>query len=219
MVSAYAPEIVRLDDLSPHPRNYRAHPYDQAEHLKASLAEHGVYRPVVIARDGTILAGHGLVEAARLLGYADLPAVRLDLDADDPRAIKVLIGDNEISHLAESDDRALSELLREIGSVDLENLLGTGYDAMMLANLVMMTRPASEIADFDAAAQWVGLPEYEPGEDRLRLIVNFTTEAERSAFMEHIGAARPSNAWNNVLSIWWPLRDGDADRSSVRFES
>ena len=211
---SYVTEAVRLDDLRPHPRNYRAHPDDQIEHLKASLVEHGVYRPVVIARDSTILAGHGLVEAARRLGYAEMPAVRLDIDPDDPRAIKLLIGDNEISHLVESDDRSLSELLREVGSVDLGALLGTGYDEMMLANLVMVTRPASEIADMDAAAEWVGLPEYEPSETTLRLTVTFADADDRTRFAELVGLA----LGEHTVSIRWPPPAERVDQTSVRFE-
>lgn len=143
-------EMVKLADLKPHPQNYQTHPQEQIEHLKASIAEHGMYRNVVIARENTILAGHGVVLAATQLGMKEVSAVRLDIDPDDPRALKVLTGDNEIEQLADVDDRALTEILKQINDEDA--LLGTGYDEKMLAALVYVTRPASEIADFDAAA-------------------------------------------------------------------
>lgn len=69
----------RLVDLREHPRNYRKHPASQVAHIAASLTEHGVYRPVVIARDNTILAGHGVVLAARSLGWTEIPVHALDL--------------------------------------------------------------------------------------------------------------------------------------------
>lgn len=162
-------EQVPLADLKPHPRNYREHPDDQIEHLAQSIRQNGFYRNIVVARDNTILAGHGVALAAGRLGMLEVPVVRLPIDPDCPAALKVLTGDNEIEHLAEQDDRLLSELLKEIKEVDLDGLLGTGYDEAMLANLVFVTRPAGEIEDFDEAAHWVGMPEYHDGEEPLKL--------------------------------------------------
>ena len=55
--------------LHPHPLNYRRHPEHQLAILRESLRVHGQQKPVVITPDGTILAGHGLVEAAKLEGW------------------------------------------------------------------------------------------------------------------------------------------------------
>jgi ParB-like chromosome segregation protein Spo0J len=96
---------VPIGDLKPHPRNYQKHPADQLKHIQASIAAHGYYRNIVVARDNTILAGHGVVEASRAMGKKRVPVVRLDVAPDDPRALKVLTSDNEISNLAEVDDR------------------------------------------------------------------------------------------------------------------
>ena len=213
-------EEVALSEIKPHPRNYRVRPDDEIEHLKASIKEHGVYRNVVIAQDGTILAGHGVVEAARRLDLARIPVYRKDYGPDDPRALKLLAADNEISHLAMSDDRALTELLRELKDADID-LLGTGYDDMMLANLLFVTRPASEIADLDAAAQWVGMPEYNlaGGDDRLEIIVNFATEDDRKEFCRLLGLnASTIPTMGKGRSIWWPKRIRE-DVQSIRFTS
>jgi ParB-like chromosome segregation protein Spo0J len=147
------PELVPLGKLRPHPRNYRAHPEDQIEHLAESIRANGLYRNIVAAKDGTILAGHGVVLAATALGMASVPVVRLPIDPDSPQALKVLTGDNEIEHLAEQDDRLLTELLKEISQVDTAGLLGTGYDAAMLANLEFVKRTGIEI-DKREAVVW-----------------------------------------------------------------
>jgi len=213
----HATETVLLSELQPHPRNYRGHPADQVEHLAQSIAEHGFYRNVVIARDGTILAGHGVVEAARKNRLRKIPVVRLDLDADDPKALKILTGDNELARLAEIDDRILTDLLREINDADEAGLLGTGYDEMMLANLVYVTRPASEINGYDAAAEWVGLPEY-PHVARVRLMVSFDTEEERDEFLATIGNPTLRKKTGGTWSTWWPERERE-DLSSLRFDA
>ena len=54
-------ELLPLAELRPHPRNDGTHPPDEIAHLKASITTHGVYRNVVVAQDGTILAGHGVI--------------------------------------------------------------------------------------------------------------------------------------------------------------
>jgi ParB-like chromosome segregation protein Spo0J len=72
-----AVEMVPIDELRPHPRNYRVHPEDQLAHVEHSMRTNGVYRNVVAARDGTILAGHGVVLAARKIGLAEVPVDRL----------------------------------------------------------------------------------------------------------------------------------------------
>ena len=219
MTADFAPfttEEVALDTLRPHPQNYQTHPDDEIDHLMASIREHGVYRNVVISSDSTILAGHGVVEAARRLALAVVPVYRLAYPAQDPRAIKLLVGDNEIRHLAEVDDRALSELLR--GLKDLDMLLGTGYDDMMLANLVMVTRPTKEIADIDAASQWVGLPEYEDASDEhLQIVVCFSSEEDRRAFCLRLGLDVSKIATKGIgKSVWWPPAPDD-DVKSLRF--
>lgn len=211
-------EEVALDQLKRHPRNYREHPDDEIEHLMESLRSNGVYRNIVVAKDGTILAGHGVVEAARRLGLKTIPVYRTPYESDDPRALKLLVSDNEISHLAMSDDRALTELLKEFKDDDLIGLLGTGYDEMMLANLLMISRPASEIADLDAAAQWVGMPEYNgDGDGRIQIIVNFANEEARKEFCRLLSIDADSiDREGTGKSIWWPKQEKH-DLASLRF--
>ena len=208
----YEPEIVAIDTLRPHPRNYREHPDDQLDHIAQSLDDHGFYKNVVTARDYTILAGHGVVKGARRKGLQAVPVIRLDLDPDEPRALKILAGDNEIPNLAEADDRLLSEMLREINEAD--DLLGTGFDEMMLANFLMVTRPASEIQGFDEAAEWVGMPEYEPSTEPLKIIVSFRSEEDRDKFIEHLELDRLKKASGaRTLSTWWPPKEVEDPRA------
>jgi hypothetical protein len=211
-------EEIALDQLKPHPRNYRSHPEDEIEHLVESIHANGIYRNIVIASEGTILAGRGVAIAARRAGYSTAPVYRAPFGPDDPRALKLLIADNEISHLAENDDRLLTELLRELKESEV-GLLGTGYDDMMLANLVFVTRPASEIADLDAAAQWVGMPEYdlEDKQARLSIIVNFASEEDRQAFCQRLGLDVDTiSVIGTSKSIWWPKR-AKKDVHTIRF--
>jgi hypothetical protein len=213
----YTTETVAIADLRPHPRNYKAHPEDQLAHIAESLKQFGVYRNVVVAKDGTILAGHGVVEAAKLVGFTTLPVKRMKLAADDPRAMKILALDNEVGKFGETDDRKLSEILREIRDQDAVGLLGTGYDDQSLAAFLMVTRPASEIKSTDEAAEWVGMPEYDPGEVQFKLVVTFKNEADRKAFADK-HALTIDKMERVTWSTRWPFTRRE-DAHSIRFES
>lgn len=210
--------FVLVGDLKPHPKNYREHPADQLGHIIASIEKNGIYRNVVVAQDNTILAGHGVVQAATKMGFARLPVIRLNIDPDEPRALRILAGDNEISNLAEINDRMLTDMLKEIGDEDVEGLVGTGFTKESLAAIAMVTRPASEIADKNAANEWVGMPEYDEGEEAWKLIILFKDPDERDRFIreKEIESDAVSKK-KRTLSTRWPWT-GRVDRTSVRFE-
>lgn len=209
-------EIVPVGKLKNHPRNYRTHPDDQIEHIKKSIEQNGIYRPFVVASDYTILAGHGVYQAVLEMDISEVPVVKIDIDPESPQALKILTGDNEISHLGEVDDRALTEILKDIKEFDIEGLVGTGYDEMMLANLVFVTRPQSEIAGVNEAAEWVGMPEYEPAPIYPKIVMSFLTLEDKIKFINELGLRiiEPSKPTH---SVWWPEKKND-DPSSVKFE-
>lgn len=204
----------RLKTLKDHPRNYRTHPEDQLDHLCASVEQHGIYRNIIATKDGTILAGHGVAAACRRLKIEFVPVLQLDIDPNGPQALKLLTTDNEVGHLGEADDRALTNVLKEI--LETGDLLGTGYDEQMLAALLMVTRSSKEIAGFDEAAEWVGMPEFEKGEEEVRLTMKFRNEVDRQAFKD-LHDLLVINTENNVWTAWHPAKERD-DRGSVEFE-
>lgn len=208
-----------LDTLRPHPRNYRAHPEDQLAHIVRSLELHGFYRNVVVARDGTILAGHGVVLAARKLGWDTVPVIRLDVAPEDVRALQVLTGDNEIANLGDVDDRELTELLRELASEDWDLLLGTGFDEAQLAALALVSRPSSELADLEAAGEWLGLPGLEGVDPEPRITIRFQDLEDRDRFLADVlGGEYPIlRKKGQVWTTWYPPKQMN-DLASLRFE-
>jgi|TARA_Y100000296_G_C5178830_1_gene261972 hypothetical protein len=217
-------EYIDPRELHPHPRNYVKHPQDQLDHLVESIRENGLYRNIVVAQDNTIIAGHGVVEASLQVPLDSVAIIRIDVDSEDPKALKLLASDNEISHLGEVDDRALTEMLREIKETTPNGLLGTGYNDQMLANLLMVTRTQDEIKDFDTAAEWVGMPDFEgvTQEDRLQITMYFEDEVARGRFMSQVKDTIPNfspikkseRAWYE----WYPHK-GNEDVGSVKFVS
>jgi len=207
-------EKMKVSEIFDHEENYRDHPEDQLDHIINSIKQNGLYKNIIVSTDGTILAGHGVMRAVRRMGLDEVPVIKLNIDKDSPQALKILTGDNEISRLAEIDDRNLSNILKSIKELDSSGLLGTGYDEMMLANLVMVTRPQSEIKDFDEASEWVGMPEYEKDE-RYRLVVQFKSIEERDEFNERFDLKATKR--EGVMTTWWPYRERE-DRASIKYE-
>jgi DNA modification methylase len=140
-------EIVLIKDLKPHPRNYRKHPKEQLNHIVESIKENKIYRNIVIAKDNTILAGHGVIEGLQILEATEAPCIRLDIEPDSPEALKVLAGDNEIANLANDNTFLLAELLKEV-SEKTDNLIGTGYTDSTLEDLLDSLTKSSEGTEY-----------------------------------------------------------------------
>ena len=222
MTKFYDVETLMLDEVRPHPDNYRMHNENQLEHIMESIKSNGYYRNIVISSDNYILAGHGVYEACRKLGIEKIKVVKLPFQHNEKQALKVLTGDNEIAKIADVDDRKLTELLKSIMD-ETSSLLGTGFDEKQLANLVYVTRHASEIEDFDAAKEWVGMPQYDwkdPFDEEANsyhLVITFTSEENRDDFLSKF----PIKVGTRIGKKWsttWPYQDR-ADRKNLRIDS
>ena len=212
-VSVPAPVLLPLASLKPHPRNYRVHPPEQLDHLEASIKANGFYRNVVVARDRTILAGHGTVTAAQRLGMTEVPVITLDLAPDDPRAMLLMAADNEVGRLAETDTAALARLLQSIAEPGKDSLLGTGYDALKLANLVAVSQARRSDAALTEAQEWFGMPEYHIVPKPVFVVVTFHSIEDRRRFAEELGL----RVTDRTRGTFWP-QEQNMDLRSVKFK-
>src|SRR5260221_2608846 len=71
LVVTYRP----VGDLIPDPRNARTHPKRQTDQIRKSIEAFGFTNPIVADPEGHIIAGHGRLQAARLMGLAELPVI------------------------------------------------------------------------------------------------------------------------------------------------
>src|ERR1700680_4805614 len=73
--------------LRPYARNARTHTKQQIKLIAESIKAFGFTNPILTDENNTIVAGHGRVEAAKLIGMAKVPTVRLEnLTEDQIRA-------------------------------------------------------------------------------------------------------------------------------------
>ena len=109
------PEVEQrlLASLKPYARNSRVHSAEQIAALKASIKKYGFTQPILIAEDGTILAGHGRVEAAKALKLRTVPTITLNhLSVEDQRSY--IIADNKLGTMSSWDADVLMAELSEL---------------------------------------------------------------------------------------------------------
>ena len=132
-----------LTELIPDPDNPRLHSKTQLKRLKRSLKEFGFIAPVIIDRERRILAGHGRVLAAQLLGWETVPTVCVDY-LTPVQAKAYQIADNRLTELATWDRQRLGVILRDL-SLDLNfDIELTGFD---MGEVDLLVQEADEIAD------------------------------------------------------------------------
>lgn len=109
--------IKGIDEIRPYENNPRVN--DGAVGAVAeSIRAFGFQQPIVVDRDGVIIAGHTRYKAAKKLGLTEVPVVvAKNLTDDQVRAYR--LADNKTGELAEWDFSALEEELAGIGELDM----------------------------------------------------------------------------------------------------
>ena len=127
-------EHLALDALIPYARNARTHSDEQTAQIAGSIREFGFTNPVLIDGEGGIIAGHGRVMAARKLGLADVPCIRLaHLTEAQKRAY--IIADNKLALNAGWDEEMLRIELADLREMEFE-IDVLGFEAEELSRLM-----------------------------------------------------------------------------------
>jgi len=140
-----APEALR-----PYSGNARTHDEEQIKVLMGSIRGFGFINPVLIDKDGVIVAGHGRVEAARRLGMTEIPVLRIEaLTPDELRAYR--LADNRIAELAGWDSEILAIELQHLSEVELDfGIEVTGWTNVEI-DAAILDGKADEEEDADPA--------------------------------------------------------------------
>lgn len=167
-----------IDSLVAYSRNARTHSEAQIAQVAASMQRFGWTSPVLVGEDGTLIAGHARVQAARLLGWTEVPCMlAAGWTAEERRAY--VLADNQLALNAGWD----ADLLR----FELEALAASGFamDLLGFEDLAALMAPRhGGLTDPDA------LPEVGPAVARLgevwllgrhRLVCGDATEADTVA--------------------------------------
>lgn len=135
-MSEFRIEHLPLEALRPHPRNARVHSKKQIHQIAASIQEFGFNNPLLIDREGVILAGHGRFEAAKELNLSSVPVIRIErLSEDQKRAFR--LADNKIALNAGWNVELLEADFKEMSALNLSfDLEITGFDTAEIDLLI-----------------------------------------------------------------------------------
>ena len=133
-------------EIIPYINNSRTHSEQQVQQVAASIKEFGFTNPILIDGDSGIIAGHGRLQAAQMMGMDEVPTITLEGLTEAQRKAYV-IADNQLALNAGWDLDALKVELERLGELDFDiDLLG--FDDDMLAGL-MEEEPAEGLTDED----------------------------------------------------------------------
>ena len=123
-------EYLPTNALSPRSNNPRTHSDDQLRQIARSIERFGFTNPVLIDEQAGIIAGHGRVAAAKLIGMDKVPCVKLaEMSETEIRAY--VIADNRLAENAGWDREILAAEFAYLADLDIEvdlDLTITGFE-------------------------------------------------------------------------------------------
>ena len=124
------------DTLKPWPGNARTHSKKQVRQIADSIGTFGFTNPVLIDESNMILAGHGRVAAAKLLGLATVPCRLIStMTAAQKRAY--VLADNKLALNAGWDEEMLAIELSGLLATELDfDLCVTGFSIPEIDSLI-----------------------------------------------------------------------------------
>ena len=120
-------KTVNLLDLQPYSMNSRIHSDQQINQIINSIKEFGFTNPCLIDEKNNLIAGHGRVEAAKKLGFIDIPCIVIDKLTEAQRKT-LIIADNKLALNADWDFDLLKTEFEFLTNHDF-NLELTGFDS------------------------------------------------------------------------------------------
>ena len=140
-----------IDTLTPDPANPRLHSRKQIRQIAESIKVFGFNVPILIDREGKVIAGHGRLLACRELAITEVPTLCLD-HLTQAQARAFMIADNRLTEIASWDDQLLAQQLKDLSLSGLDfSLEITGFEMgeidLRIASLEDTPAPDADPAD------------------------------------------------------------------------
>ena len=130
-------ELWEVEKLTPYDKNARTHSEDQVKKIAASMTQFGFTNPILVDSNTGIIAGHGRLQAAKILGLAKVPVIILDhLNEQQKRAY--VLADNRLALDAGWDPTLLHEELKWLDDQEFDLEL-TGFSEEELSAILEPT--------------------------------------------------------------------------------
>lgn len=145
---ALSVKYASLTDLARYSQNARTHSKRQIRQIAESIRVFGFVNPILIDRKNRIIAGHGRVEAAKLLGISKVPTICLEsLSEEQIRAY--IIADNKLAENAGWDKSILAIELQHLLTLDCADfdVTITGFEVAEIDGILAEVTDAIEMED------------------------------------------------------------------------
>lgn len=117
---------VRIEALTPYEKNAKIHTPKQVQKIAESIKRFGFLNPLLVDDAGRILAGHGRLQAAKLLGLEEVPILKVSgLTEAEKRAYT--LADNRLAEMADWDEDLVRMELADLQEMDFDVSI-TGFD-------------------------------------------------------------------------------------------
>ena len=186
-------------ELRARPGNPRVHSRAQVRQIAKSIEAFGFNNPILVDQNGLIIAGHGRVEAARMLGLTKVPTIRLEhLSEAQVRAF--VVGDNRLAERSDWNRELLAKEFEFLTSLDLEfDITTTGFSTgeidVLLAAPETVCDEADGVPTPTSAASEVSRPGdlWQLGEHRLQC----ADATDPASFARLLGRRRAQMAFSD----------------------
>jgi DNA modification methylase len=142
-------ETVSVSTLKAYACNPRTHTKKQIRQIADSIRTFGWTNPILVDAEGGVIAGHGRLEAAKLLGIEHVPTIRLE-DMSEAQKRAYVIADNRLAEIAGWDDDLLAVEFQALSEIDLDfDIEITGFETADIDSLIAGLNGANEGDDVD----------------------------------------------------------------------
>lgn len=107
-----------LEEIRPYEKNPRKNE-EAVQYVASSIKEFGWKQPIVIDKDGVIIAGHTRYKAAKELGLEKVPVITAD-DLTEEQVKAYRLADNKTGEFAQWDMDLLNQELNDILELDMD---------------------------------------------------------------------------------------------------
>ena len=140
-------QLKAITVLKPYEKNPRVHSEKQVKQLSESIKKFGFTVPILIDENNNIIAGHGRLEASKLLKLKEIPTIEIaNLTEQEKKAL--IIADNQLTLNSNWNEEFLKDEINYLKdeNFDLDLL---GFSTEQLEDFFTDLRTLPNITNFD----------------------------------------------------------------------
>ena len=198
-------QIRKIEDLHLWEKNPRSIKEKDFFRLKKQIETLGVYKPLIITEDGTVLGGNMRLRAYQELGIKEVWVSIVEAPTEEKK-LEYALSDNDRAGFYDSD--LLANLTGEMPNFNWGDYSIDLYNSTNIQDLI-------DSYNFDPKKEWKDMPEFkQEGTDFYKMLtVRFLTKEDYEKFAKLID----QNLTEKTGDIWFPKQDFDSQGRDLVF--